>query len=39
MDIIECKRCGEDYPDGWAECPFCAAERKHDGRHAEDEWN
>lgn len=25
MDLQECERCGEEYPEHWPECPFCAA--------------
>lgn len=38
MELVECKRCGEVYPEEWPECPFCAAEPKPD-KFIEDEWN
>lgn len=39
MELIECKRCGEVYPEEWPECPFCAAEAKPVDKFIEDEWN
>jgi hypothetical protein len=23
MNIVECERCGEEYPQNWGCCPFC----------------
>lgn len=28
MDLVECERCGEEYPSSWQGCPFCDAGEK-----------
>lgn len=38
MDLVECPVCGEEYPEGWDGCPFCAAKPKR-SKPSEDEWN
>ena len=38
MELVECPKCGEEYPAQWKDCPFCAA-TPHRDRPNGDEWN
>ena len=40
MEIIECDRCGEEYPRNWGYCPFCDIGEKPNFKFDEEEtWN
>lgn len=40
MELVECDRCGEEYPRNWGGCPFCdSGERPHIKFDGDDGWN
>lgn len=40
MELKECSVCGEEFPETWDECPFCASKPKRQYKFDEDDfWN
>lgn len=40
MELRECLKCGEEFPESWDDCPFCDATPKRVSKYDEDEfWN